>query len=147
MITIQGLSHGYWSSMLPILKLNLIKCIFLNDSNIIFDKKQTNLCPHKMQDLFVILCVAGSKVVPVWSWLQMGRDLFLIWLRYLIGAWKIHTKHKWLLSVYRGGERHYEGLCLTVLYKQEQNVFPAISSGNIILNSQYILIIGYIVKL
>uniref|UniRef100_A0A1B6MTM3 Dolichyl-phosphate beta-glucosyltransferase n=1 Tax=Graphocephala atropunctata TaxID=36148 RepID=A0A1B6MTM3_9HEMI len=38
--------------------------------------------------------IDGSKIVPVWSWLQMGRDLFLIWLRYMIGAWKIHSKHK-----------------------------------------------------
>ncbi|KAJ9590752.1 hypothetical protein L9F63_016268 [Diploptera punctata] len=36
--------------------------------------------------------IEGSKLVPVWSWLQMGRDLFLIWLRYLIGAWKLNTK-------------------------------------------------------
>ncbi|RZF46084.1 hypothetical protein LSTR_LSTR004797 [Laodelphax striatellus] len=34
--------------------------------------------------------IEGSKIVPVWSWLQMGRDLFLIWLRYTIGAWKIN---------------------------------------------------------
>lgn len=33
--------------------------------------------------------IDGSKIVPVWSWLQMGRDLFLIWLRYAIGAWRI----------------------------------------------------------
>ncbi|XP_011302309.1 dolichyl-phosphate beta-glucosyltransferase [Fopius arisanus] len=33
--------------------------------------------------------IEGSKVVPFWSWLQMGRDLGLIWLRYTIGAWKI----------------------------------------------------------
>lgn len=31
----------------------------------------------------------GSKIVPVWSWLQMGRDLILIWLRYSTGAWKL----------------------------------------------------------
>ncbi|KAK2720188.1 dolichyl-phosphate beta-glucosyltransferase-like isoform X2 [Artemia franciscana] len=31
--------------------------------------------------------IEGSKVVPVLSWIQMGRDLFLIWLRYTIGAW------------------------------------------------------------
>ncbi|GLH07814.1 Dolichyl-phosphate beta-glucosyltransferase [Gryllus bimaculatus] len=36
--------------------------------------------------------IEGSKVVPVWSWLQMGRDLFLIWLRYRIGAWKLADK-------------------------------------------------------
>lgn len=33
--------------------------------------------------------IEGSKIVPFWSWLQMGRDLVLIWLRYKIGAWKI----------------------------------------------------------
>ncbi|XP_034951273.1 dolichyl-phosphate beta-glucosyltransferase [Chelonus insularis] len=33
--------------------------------------------------------IEGSKIVPFWSWLQMGRDLGLIWLRYRIGAWKI----------------------------------------------------------
>lgn len=33
--------------------------------------------------------IEGSKLVPFWSWLQMGRDLVLIWLRYSIGAWKI----------------------------------------------------------
>ncbi|XP_012269887.1 dolichyl-phosphate beta-glucosyltransferase [Athalia rosae] len=33
--------------------------------------------------------IDGSKVVPIWSWLQMGRDLGLIWLKYRIGAWKI----------------------------------------------------------
>jgi dolichyl-phosphate beta-glucosyltransferase len=31
--------------------------------------------------------VDGSKVVPIWSWLQMGRDLVLIWFRYAIGIW------------------------------------------------------------
>ncbi|XP_077292149.1 dolichyl-phosphate beta-glucosyltransferase wollknaeuel [Arctopsyche grandis] len=33
--------------------------------------------------------IDGSKVTPVWSWIQMGADLFLIWLRYRIGAWKL----------------------------------------------------------
>jgi hypothetical protein len=36
--------------------------------------------------------IDGSKIVPVLSWLQMGRDLFLIWLRYFIGAWKLKSK-------------------------------------------------------
>lgn len=36
--------------------------------------------------------IDGSKVTPVWSWLQMGRDLGLIWLRYKIGAWKLKPK-------------------------------------------------------
>ncbi|KAL6265428.1 hypothetical protein P5V15_002225 [Pogonomyrmex californicus] len=34
--------------------------------------------------------IEGSKIIPFWSWLQMGRDLFFIWLRYTIGAWKIN---------------------------------------------------------
>lgn len=35
--------------------------------------------------------IEGSKIIPFWSWLQMGKDLVLIWLRYKIGAWKIHN--------------------------------------------------------
>ncbi|XP_033743428.1 dolichyl-phosphate beta-glucosyltransferase-like [Pecten maximus] len=38
--------------------------------------------------------IEGSKMVPFWSWLQMGKDLLLIRLRYIIGAWKINTKVK-----------------------------------------------------
>ncbi|XP_055387325.1 dolichyl-phosphate beta-glucosyltransferase isoform X2 [Condylostylus longicornis] len=37
--------------------------------------------------------IEGSKIVPFWSWLQMGIDLFLIWFRYLIGAWKINDMY------------------------------------------------------
>lgn len=33
--------------------------------------------------------IEGSKLTPFWSWLQMGADLFLIWFRYTIGAWKV----------------------------------------------------------
>ncbi|XP_006814586.1 dolichyl-phosphate beta-glucosyltransferase-like [Saccoglossus kowalevskii] len=33
--------------------------------------------------------IDGSKMIPVWSWIQMGKDLLLIRLRYLIGVWKI----------------------------------------------------------
>lgn len=32
--------------------------------------------------------VNGSKIIPVLSWMQMGRDLILIWFRYYTGAWK-----------------------------------------------------------
>ncbi|XP_042541749.1 dolichyl-phosphate beta-glucosyltransferase isoform X2 [Dipodomys spectabilis] len=36
--------------------------------------------------------IEGSKLVPFWSWLQMGRDLLFIRLRYLTGAWRLeHT--------------------------------------------------------
>ncbi|XP_013858746.1 dolichyl-phosphate beta-glucosyltransferase [Austrofundulus limnaeus] len=38
--------------------------------------------------------VEGSKLVPFWSWLQMGRDLILIRLRYITGAWKLQSPLK-----------------------------------------------------
>lgn len=38
--------------------------------------------------------IEGSKVTPFWSWIQMGRDLILIWLRYAIGAWKLHKPNE-----------------------------------------------------
>ncbi|XP_026747509.1 dolichyl-phosphate beta-glucosyltransferase [Trichoplusia ni] len=36
--------------------------------------------------------IEGSKVTPVLSWIQMGCDLGLIWLKYTIGAWKIKSQ-------------------------------------------------------
>ncbi|KAG5675288.1 hypothetical protein PVAND_005200 [Polypedilum vanderplanki] len=36
--------------------------------------------------------IEGSKITPFFSWIQMGRDLVLIWLRYQIGAWKLKAK-------------------------------------------------------
>ncbi|KAK7818491.1 hypothetical protein U0070_013050 [Myodes glareolus] len=38
--------------------------------------------------------IEGSKLVPFWSWLQMGRDLLFIRLRYLLGAWKLERTRK-----------------------------------------------------
>lgn len=38
--------------------------------------------------------IEGSKMIPVWSWLQMGRDLLLIRLRYILGAWRINKNPK-----------------------------------------------------
>ncbi|KAM9846639.1 dolichyl-phosphate beta-glucosyltransferase [Aulostomus maculatus] len=38
--------------------------------------------------------IEGSKLVPFWSWLQMGRDLVFIRLRYITGAWKLQSTHK-----------------------------------------------------
>ncbi|KAJ8275575.1 hypothetical protein COCON_G00073270 [Conger conger] len=35
--------------------------------------------------------IEGSKLVPFWSWLQMGRDLVFIRLRYITGAWKLES--------------------------------------------------------
>lgn len=36
--------------------------------------------------------VEGSKVTPIISWIQMGLDLGLIWLKYTLGAWRIKCK-------------------------------------------------------
>ena len=36
-----------------------------------------------------IFSFLGSKLVPFWSWLQMGRDLLFIRMRYTFGLWKI----------------------------------------------------------
>lgn len=36
----------------------------------------------------------GSKLEPFWSWLEMGRDLTLISLRHMTGAWKINPEPK-----------------------------------------------------
>uniref|UniRef100_A0A8D8W6X6 Dolichyl-phosphate beta-glucosyltransferase n=1 Tax=Cacopsylla melanoneura TaxID=428564 RepID=A0A8D8W6X6_9HEMI len=33
--------------------------------------------------------IEGSKIIPVFSWLQMGWDVLLIWLHYTLGLWKI----------------------------------------------------------
>uniref|UniRef100_A0A3Q2ZT10 Dolichyl-phosphate beta-glucosyltransferase n=1 Tax=Kryptolebias marmoratus TaxID=37003 RepID=A0A3Q2ZT10_KRYMA len=38
--------------------------------------------------------IEGSKLVPFWSWLQMGRDLIFIRLRYITGAWKLQSPLK-----------------------------------------------------
>ncbi|XP_036310875.1 dolichyl-phosphate beta-glucosyltransferase isoform X4 [Pipistrellus kuhlii] len=38
--------------------------------------------------------IEGSKLVPFWSWLQMGKDLLFIRLRYLTGAWRLDQIRK-----------------------------------------------------
>ncbi|XP_072333153.1 dolichyl-phosphate beta-glucosyltransferase isoform X2 [Scyliorhinus torazame] len=38
--------------------------------------------------------IEGSKLVPFWSWLQMGKDLLFIRLRYLTGAWNLEMPKK-----------------------------------------------------
>ncbi|XP_038617544.1 dolichyl-phosphate beta-glucosyltransferase [Tachyglossus aculeatus] len=38
--------------------------------------------------------IEGSKLVPFWSWLQMGKDLLFIRLRYMTGAWKLEGTRK-----------------------------------------------------
>uniref|UniRef100_A0A3Q3QLH4 Dolichyl-phosphate beta-glucosyltransferase n=1 Tax=Monopterus albus TaxID=43700 RepID=A0A3Q3QLH4_MONAL len=38
--------------------------------------------------------IEGSKLVPFWSWLQMGRDVVFIRLRYITGAWKLQSPQK-----------------------------------------------------
>ena len=41
-----------------------------------------------------VLCPAGSKMVPIFSWMEMGRDLIFIRARYTFRIWSIHTKQK-----------------------------------------------------
>jgi len=36
--------------------------------------------------------IAGSKLTPIVSWIEMGVDLFFIWFRYSIGAWRIRDQ-------------------------------------------------------
>ncbi|NWR94897.1 ALG5 glucosyltransferase, partial [Furnarius figulus] len=38
------------------------------------------------------ILILGSKLVPFWSWLQMGKDLLFIRLRYMTGAWQLETR-------------------------------------------------------
>ncbi|KAM6983629.1 dolichyl-phosphate beta-glucosyltransferase [Tautogolabrus adspersus] len=38
--------------------------------------------------------IEGSKLIPFWSWLQMGTDLIFIRLRYITGAWKLQSQLK-----------------------------------------------------
>ncbi|XP_031229697.1 dolichyl-phosphate beta-glucosyltransferase [Mastomys coucha] len=38
--------------------------------------------------------IEGSKLVPFWSWLQMGKDLLFIRLQYLTGAWRLEKTRK-----------------------------------------------------
>ncbi len=39
--------------------------------------------------IVIIIFIVGSKLVPLWSWLQMGRDLLFIRLRYTFGLWTL----------------------------------------------------------
>ncbi|XP_050426849.1 dolichyl-phosphate beta-glucosyltransferase [Adelges cooleyi] len=36
--------------------------------------------------------IEGSKIVPVWSWLQMGFDVLTIWIKYRTQFWQIRTE-------------------------------------------------------
>jgi dolichyl-phosphate beta-glucosyltransferase len=36
--------------------------------------------------------IEGSKIVPVFSWLQMGRDVLRVFFMYAIGAWAVPSK-------------------------------------------------------
>ncbi|XP_068228386.1 dolichyl-phosphate beta-glucosyltransferase isoform X2 [Palaemon carinicauda] len=38
--------------------------------------------------------IEGTKMTPVLSWIEMGFDLFVIWLRYTLGAWRIRGDMK-----------------------------------------------------
>lgn len=42
---------------------------------------------------FLLACyISGSKLVPFWSWLQMGRDILFIRLRYMFGIWTMNPR-------------------------------------------------------
>lgn len=36
--------------------------------------------------------IEGTKMVPVLSWIQMARDLVMIWFRYTIRYWTVSSK-------------------------------------------------------
>ena len=38
--------------------------------------------------------IEGTKMIPIFSWAQMGRDLLFIRLRYMLGLWKIRESKK-----------------------------------------------------
>ena len=38
--------------------------------------------------------IEGTKMVPVLSWIQMARDLVMIWCRYTIRYWTISYPSK-----------------------------------------------------
>ncbi|THD23907.1 Dolichyl-phosphate beta-D-mannosyltransferase [Fasciola hepatica] len=62
-----------------------------------FDVDLLYLAKHfDMQIVEVPVCwqeIGGSKLVPIFSWMQMAKDLLLIRLRYSLGAWKIEPVH------------------------------------------------------
>ena len=53
------------------------------------------LSPVTKLNLFTSL---GSKLVPVFSWLQMGRDIVFIRLCYVFGIWSILPRYQKLKS-------------------------------------------------
>ena len=54
-----------------------------------WEEIEGNFCLQSMQ---LFLLFLGSKLTPLWSGLQMGRDLLFLRLRYMFGLWKIKTK-------------------------------------------------------
>ena len=38
--------------------------------------------------------IDGSKLNPLMAAIQMFKDIFLLWLRYAIGAWKLPEKRE-----------------------------------------------------
>lgn len=94
--------------------------------------------------------IDGSKVTPVWSWIQMGTDLFLIWLRYRIGAWKLRNDdwvdlccEKYLcFDIWRYKPSVYK--CVASQYCIYTYIFIKMFSLNIPCDSFYIHIYIYI---
>ncbi|CAK9296146.1 unnamed protein product [Gordionus sp. m RMFG-2023] len=42
--------------------------------------------------------ISGSKIIPVFSWLQMGKDILLIRLKYMLGIWNINPDYAKLIQ-------------------------------------------------
>ena len=45
-----------------------------------------------MNTCVLVFPCTGSKIIPVFSWLQMGRDILFIRLRYLFGIWSYRAR-------------------------------------------------------
>ena len=39
-----------------------------------------------------LVCLIGSKMVPFFSWVEMGRDLLFIRARYTFSIWSINSR-------------------------------------------------------
>lgn len=47
------------------------------------------VCHYFSCVVVLVFFISGSKLIPFWSWAQMGRDILFIRLRYLFGIWKL----------------------------------------------------------
>ena len=69
-------------------KLLLSKC--LSGSDCLVGVIVQGLVSSYFSSCFGTPC-SGSKMVPLFSWIQMAKDLVLISLRYATGGWRIEA--------------------------------------------------------